>query len=538
MESALLTAMGALGSVCGFSGIRQSKINGISVVGRGLDSPAMVGIEDAFENLIARYFPALEITTYPLRSDILMVPFHSGPPDPLNAGRIRLLAGWRMGAKITGLMGLGGNLKGRPFDESEIDFLYRLMDQTMAAIRAIEAKSVIHTLKNELDQTRQHAADTTQRHQAARRALEESRFRLSGFNDIFQELSGLRENVKVLDAFLLVMLGIFSARSGSILYHDDNLQKAHVAMRGGTADSARPYTALEVKETLDAVFGSMQRLRPAGMQAAIVPLESLKAIGLIPSDTFIGVSFSVDPTTRGLLCLGKRLVDTQYGAKEGEMLLAFTHTFLASLKNSHSFETITRLHAEQQQRAIELEKTVQALSESRSMIAGLERAADRLKSAIAGVMARSTRVSLRDVALILIAGTVLGLVYNLASPSGVSVVPPVWRYPASPAIDAAAASALLASGTIILVDARPAEFHKQRHIRGAINLPPALFDFVYMMHFSQIDGQTPIVVYGRSISRHYDEEVAHMLRQRGHANVSILDGGMKTWPATGLTDIS
>jgi hypothetical protein len=53
-------------------------------------------------------------------------------------------------------------------------------------------------------------------------------------------------------------------------------------------------------------------------------------------------------------------------------------------------------------------------------------------------------------------------------------------------------------------------------------LPLALFDFVYMMRFSQIDPQQPMVVYGRNISRHYDEEIAYQLKQRGHSTIYVL----------------
>ena len=139
-----------------------------------------------------------------------------------------------------------------------------------------------------------------------------------------------------------------------------------------------------------------------------------------------------------------------------------------------------------------------------------------------------------DIALILIAGAVLGLIYNFASPSGIPVVPRSWRYPPSPQVTVDDARALLATRSTLVVDARPVEFYKQRHIRGALNLPLPLFDFVYMMRFSQIDPQQSLVVYGRNISRHYDEEIAFKLKDRGHPNVSILSGGLKAWQARGL----
>jgi 3-mercaptopyruvate sulfurtransferase SseA len=43
-----------------------------------------------------------------------------------------------------------------------------------------------------------------------------------------------------------------------------------------------------------------------------------------------------------------------------------------------------------------------------------------------------------------------------------------------------------------------------------------------------------VVVYGRNISRLYDEEVAGLLAKRGHKNVRILTGGLSAWKDQGL----
>jgi rhodanese-related sulfurtransferase len=415
--------------------------------------------------------------------------------------------------------------------EREIDFLYHLVDHMMAALRSIAAHSVMHTLKNELHQARQSATESTLRSEAAKKEAEETLFRLSGFNDIFHELSGLKKSDRVLDSFLLVLLGIFSAQSGTLLYRDDATGQSHIAVRGFDDKTAQP---AGVREKLDAVFGFGQGIRLGVMQATIVPSEQLKSLDLFSLKSSIAILFKVDQGAKGVIGLGKRLVDSQYGAKERDLLLAFTHTFLAFLKNSKSFETIQRLNAEQEKKNIELEKTVRALTESRSTIAGLEKAGERIKAAISKAMARTTRVAAADVVLILIAGTILGLIYNFASPSGIPIVPRIWRHPPSPQINIDDARNRLAARQAILVDARPVEFYKQQHIRGALNIPLALFDFVYMMRMSQIDPQQPIVVYGRTFSRHYDEEIAYKLTQRGHPHVSILTGGLNAWKAKGF----
>lgn len=536
-ESALLTAMGALGTGCGFNGIREPDATGVKMVGRGMVSEAIAGLEGDFQQLVDRHFPGLETTPYPFDTSIRILPDAPHSSDPLTTARVHILVGWHMDEGLTGLMGLGSKIDDTPISDGEIDFLYQLMDHMMVAIRCIAANSIIHTLKNELDQARQRAAEGAVRSEAARKELEETLFQLSGFNDIFHELSGHKQSNRVIDSFLLVMLGIFSAQDGAILYEDDTSRQSHAAIRGIGDQHPQNDRSDVVRETLEVIFGSWLGKRMEAMQAAIVPAEQLKSIDLLSPHGSIAVSFKVDPATRGVLCLGKRLVDAQYGTKERELLLAFTHTFLAFLKNSRSFETIGRLNSEQKQKNIELERTVQALSESRRTIVGLEKAGERIKAAIGNAMARTNRLSVMDVILILITGTVLGLVYNFASPSGIPVLPRIWGYPPSPQINIAETRARLAAQSIIVIDARPVEFYKQQHIPDALNLPLALFDFVYMMRFSQIDPQQPIVVYGRNISRHYDEEIAYQLKERGHSNVYVLTGGLNAWQANGL-DIS
>ncbi len=65
------------------------------------------------------------------------------------------------------------------------------------------------------------------------------------------------------------------------------------------------------------------------------------------------------------------------------------------------------------------------------------------------------------------------------------------------------------------MDARPREFYEHRHVPGAVNLPLALFDFVYGMEMAQIDPAREIVVYGGNVSRRYDDDVAALLLERG-----------------------
>jgi rhodanese-related sulfurtransferase len=165
---------------------------------------------------------------------------------------------------------------------------------------------------------------------------------------------------------------------------------------------------------------------------------------------------------------------------------------------------------------------------------GLEKAGERIRMLISRAMARSARVSVVDICAVIAAGMILGMVYNFASPGGIPIIPITWRHPSSPRIDILKARTMLNARSALFVDARPPEFYNQQHIATAVNLPPALFDFIYMMRFNRLDPGQTLVVYGRTISRRYDEETAFRLRDRGHANVLVLAGGIGLWHSKGL----
>jgi rhodanese-related sulfurtransferase len=64
-------------------------------------------------------------------------------------------------------------------------------------------------------------------------------------------------------------------------------------------------------------------------------------------------------------------------------------------------------------------------------------------------------------------------------------------------------------------------------------MPLALFDIVYAMTFADEDKERKIIVYGNTISRPYDVELAEKLLLRGFDKVSILEGGLDAWDAKG-----
>jgi rhodanese-related sulfurtransferase len=534
IEAGLLTTMGALGLTNGLACLSQAEAGEVRITNKSVDEATAVYVQNHFCELQDRCSASDPRPDATFETCVHL--FNDTDPmgHPLNTSGLNLLVHWRMGKEMAGLMLLGHKIVGLAFENEEIDFVRNVIDHMVMALQAVTARAVIRTLENELQQAREQIREGTLRNEAAKKELERTLFRLSGFNDIFQELSGLHESPRVIESFLLVLIGIFSAKSGAILYADAAAGKTYIAGRGVDSSSFTHGTSEQIRSRIASVFAAPWASALAPMQAEILPAEHLAGSSSQMAREGLVIVFKVDEADQGLLCLGQRLVEARYGRGERELLLAFTHNFLVFLKNSKSFEIIEKLHAEQEQKNIALQQTIQALSASKRTILSLETAGERIRNLITRATARSSRVSLVDICVVLLAGVILGLVYNYASPGGIAVIPVTWRHPASPRVEILKATRLFNDQAALFVDARPPEFYNQQHIKAAVNLPPALFDFIYMMRFNRLDPEQTLVVYGRTVSRRYDEEIAYRLRERGHAKVMVLPDGIGPWKAKGL----
>ncbi|MFH1156929.1 MAG: rhodanese-like domain-containing protein [Pseudomonadota bacterium] len=532
-EACLLTAMGTLGITCGFSSAILQGISGIRQVSRGLEPGGDRLIQESFRTLYRQFFSRLQAVPYPFHADLRILNPHAGPGNPLQENGVSLVIGWCMGKESQGMMGLGPKIISDTYSAEEINFLLTLTDTMLAAMQLAEARIRLREVNQDMDRAQRRCGDQARDLEEAARDLDHTRFRLSGFNDIFNELSGLRESASVIDSFLLVLMGIFSAESGYAVYLDQGTQKMHTTFRGLDLPGMGDQTSREVRQGIGNAFSVNRALQMDPMQAMIASGQKMECFKPFVPETPMGIIFKVDEAAMGIIGLGRRLTDSEYGVQEQNLLLAFVKNCLVFLKNSKSFETIERLRQDQEKKNLELEYTIRDLSASRRAIAGLEKAGERIRASIAATLAQSRNVSVRDMVLILMAGIVLGLVYNYASPGGIDVIPRSWLRPAMVHVDLDKVRQLLGTGQALVVDARPTEFFNQGHIKGAVNLPPSLFDFIYMMRFTQIDPGRPIVVYGRTISRLYDEDTAFRLSERGHEKVALFPGGIDAWAGQG-----
>ena len=149
----------------------------------------------------------------------------------------------------------------------------------------------------------------------------------------------------------------------------------------------------------------------------------------------------------------------------------------------------------------------------------------------ADAVIRASRVSWFDFLLVIGVSVLLAITFNMSNPYGIPLFPE--RPDPVPSISAVAALEDYRQGQTLIVDARPDNFYQLRHIKGAVNMPMPLFDIVYLMSFSEGDKNKKIVVYGNTISRPYDLEIADKLLLRGYTDVKVLEGGLSAWEAMG-----
>lgn len=154
---------------------------------------------------------------------------------------------------------------------------------------------------------------------------------------------------------------------------------------------------------------------------------------------------------------------------------------------------------------------------------------------------------------IMIVATLLGIVVNAVRPNGVALIQsgaPVStvQHPAAHADSAAADTThvlaegaislaemkrLFDEGTAIILDARDAAEYAEGHIPGAINIPydriPEYFDILN----SQVPMDAHVVVYCRSLTCDFSDQLATELKIIGYQNVSVFSGGWDQWTTAG-----
>ncbi len=136
--------------------------------------------------------------------------------------------------------------------------------------------------------------------------------------------------------------------------------------------------------------------------------------------------------------------------------------------------------------------------------------------------------------IIIALSLLFAIIFNQTNPNGISLVQKKYSNETISMVDTSTVMKKYHEGKAIFIDARPAALFERTHIEGAVNIPLAIFDLMYMMELSEADKKEDIIIYGRTISRRYDEQMADKLILRGYKNVMVFKGGLSDWEKRGL----
>ncbi len=135
-------------------------------------------------------------------------------------------------------------------------------------------------------------------------------------------------------------------------------------------------------------------------------------------------------------------------------------------------------------------------------------------------------VRLHRIAVILLAGAVLGLGWNTVSGRGVALSRNAYLREGDEQVAAPEARARLDRGALFL-DARPIAFYEMSHIPGALPLPEDDFDRAFAKIEPRLRSSFDIIVYCSGFGCEASHLVARRLKQRGIPAVVLGEG----WPA-------
>ena len=208
------------------------------------------------------------------------------------------------------------------------------------------------------------------------------------------------------------------------------------------------------------------------------------------------------------------------GEKRSASISALEETSLSVISNSQ-FNNILKSHSEVSYAFVKQMAQWLIRGETR-----LKREAERQYLA--------PKLAWSDFLMILVLSVICALVFNTTNPNAVPLFPKIELDESITTISISQAMAEHEKGKALFVDAMPYYFYDKEHIAGSVNIPLALFDIMYMMTMSEEDKDREIIVYGRTVSKMYDEEVAGKLNLHGHKNVRLLKSSLATLKKNGF----
>lgn len=496
LEAFLLSAQGGVGARGGFAAILGQ--DGFQLMTRSTLSKSLT---PEYARVLREHLDALGDE----RKSSFFVPSLQGELCP---GKCELLLVCPLDDGQDGVLGLEASLSGRPYDDNDRQLVAGLGTLFQTSLRFSLYATRVELLNAELSKHND--------------ALDRQIYHLSALRDLSGEILRVDQD-EVMSTFLLTLLGHFARPQGLLVLHDRHLGRIRESS-GGLGD--RP--PLNEQETGGLFYQCLAGVREKHLQPLQVePVENLDGLaamelGFAPDRAYL---FMLRENLYGALVLGPSLgqeVAAEQAPAEDGLLQAFVAQGVLHLKNADSFATIMSLNADLARQNEELRRTIDDLTRARDRISVLEAAGRRIAGIVHSKAESLVRVRLGDFLLIIVLSLGLALAFNEQNPRGIALVEPAG--PEIPILTLDQALHLIDHEDALLVDARPREFFEREHAQRAVNVPAQLFDLVYMMQLIAEDLERPVIVFGRSVSRRYDQIVAAKFLGRDHERVYIVKG--------------
>lgn len=379
--------------------------------------------------------------------------------------------------------------------------------------------------------------------------LDRQVFHLNGLKELSMEAGESVDVDRFLSAFLPTLLGRFSRHQGLVVLHDRKTGTVWLKSMGiepkpaiSRSTNKSVTTFLENQKVLDEEKESEtsflqvdqllflclagvenKHIQPLQVEPVVQMGPLLPMIkGFMPESAFL---FLVKEQMYGALLLGAALEQQRVSGQEKELLAAFVAQSVLHLKNADSFATIVALNENLAQQNRALKKTIDELTQAEDRISVLEASARRVVQMINHNTERIMQVRLLDFVLIIGISIAIGTIFNMQNPRGISFIPLSRPYGVK-SVSISESQKLLSQEGALLIDARPRELYELSHAKDSVNVPPSLFDATYTSLFSNEDLERPLVIYGKTFSRLYDEDVARKFFNRDHEQIYLLENGM------------
>lgn len=529
METFLLTAMGIFGVARGLVILVNSRTREGHLTQRGLTSLEADSCERNLVRIAERYLPEDGLPScaeYVLTGQIA----DSGLLPAETAALVKQMVDERYAVIVV----IGRRVSGEPYGDADVTTLLNLTGTMANALAQNLFNRQIQHLSAGLMRQGAELQDAQRLAGRARETLDRQIFHLQTLYEVTAELSPVIATEKLLETFLLMVMGTFGLSQAGVLLCDRKSRKVCCVSRGSGV--ARQWTLDDVEKILYRGFQATEQRRLSPMSCSFV----VDARTVFPESEMgfvvhAAVLFTVDDALLGLVVLGIPLSKLKLSADERQLLQGLTASCMVFLKNARAFETIQALNEDLRRTNSDLRQTIVDLTEARHQIRILEVAKNRLKQLVQREVERAGRFRLADLVLVVFLSAVLALAFNYSSPNGIPVIPGSAFQASAAQVDVLTAHQMVSRGEAVLVDARPPELFQQKHIAAAINIPAALFDLIYPMKLGRtLKPEQVVLIYGRTISRRYDEDVAQRMLQR-HDQVRILAGGVASWEEKGFS---